>query len=52
MAITPKYLTGDSAAITEFIDKFDVSHFSRQQSIVLNADIIDRRFSSTAMVCP
>lgn len=24
MASTPKYLTGDSAAINEFIDKFDV----------------------------
>lgn len=27
MAITPKYLTGDSAAITEFIDKFDTFLF-------------------------
>lgn len=23
----PKYLTGDKAAINEFIDKFDVRHF-------------------------
>lgn len=26
MTSTPKYLTGDSAAINEFIDKFDVSY--------------------------
>lgn len=26
----PKYLTGDAAAINEFIDKFDVSDFSLQ----------------------
>lgn len=25
MASTPKYLSGDPAAINEFIDKFDVS---------------------------
>jgi hypothetical protein len=25
MTASPKYLTGDSAAITEFIDNFDVS---------------------------
>jgi hypothetical protein len=28
MAATPKYLTGDSAGIKEFIDKFDVSDFT------------------------
>lgn len=27
MAAAPKYLTGDSAGIKEFIDKFDVSDF-------------------------
>lgn len=24
---TPQYLTGDAAAINEFLDKFDVRHF-------------------------
>lgn len=27
MVSSPKYLTGDKAAINEFIDKFDVRHF-------------------------
>jgi hypothetical protein len=28
MAAEPKYLTGDKAALNEFIDKFDVSGLS------------------------
>lgn len=30
MATSPKYLTGEKAAINEFIDKFDVRQFKRQ----------------------
>lgn len=29
MASSPKYLTGDVAAISEFLDKFDVRHFQQ-----------------------
>lgn len=46
----PKYLTGDAAAVNEFIDKFDVSdlHAARITSYLLM--LSDRSFCSTAMV--
>lgn len=48
----PKYLTGEKAAIDEFIDKFDVSALSTilskdETGILIGAR---RHFSSTAMV--
>lgn len=52
MAATPKYLTGDSAGIKEFIDKFDVSDFtlSLLLSMISSLTKIHRRSCSTAMV--
>lgn len=37
MAATPKYLTGDSAGIKEFIDKFDVSDLPFDPQLTLTA---------------
>ena len=46
----PKYLTGDSAGIKEFLDKFDVRHPA--ESIVdCPLTQLSRSSSSTAMVC-
>lgn len=54
MAATPKYLTGDSAGIKEFIDKFDVSDFTfvafKPTFNDSLAHIKYRRSCSTAMV--
>lgn len=51
----PKYLTGDVAAINEFIDKFDVSLFSdgtisNPMNAGCNTHPKNRCFCSTAMV--
>ena len=43
----PKYLTGDGAAIKEFIDKFDVRYFDLTGWLWLT---LFRRFCSTVMV--
>lgn len=43
MATTPKYLTGDSAGINDFIDKFDVRSSIQwtidAQKLTLNSDL-------------
>lgn len=36
MTVTPKYLTGNQAAITEFIDKFDVSDLVADSDVFLH----------------
>ncbi len=39
---TPKYLTGDHAAINEFIDRFDVGHLI----------LLSPRLNMSLTVCP
>lgn len=36
----PKYLTGDSAALNEFIDRFDVSLTARLRSAMRRANLV------------
>lgn len=54
MAATPKYLTGDSVGIKDFIDKFDVSDFTIVAFKPTFNDSLthknNRRSCSTAMV--
>lgn len=46
--MAPKYLTGNQAAIGEFIDKFDVR---KKESLMLaQTNLLPRSSSSTAMV--